>query len=104
MFPENASTVDNPNLLVRWDATPLRRRVANALNDYSLCYVGDLVGRPPEYLTTIADIGAKGIQEINDLLAGMGLKLGMELPNWPPPELCKSPLLDLPNWPPTLGT
>ena len=50
-------------------------------------YIGDLVQKTePEMLRT-PNFGRKSLNEIKEVLASMGLSLGMEITNWQPENI-----------------
>ena len=50
-------------------------------------YIGDLVQKTePEMLRT-PNFGRKSLNEIKEVLRGMSLELGMDVPNWPPENI-----------------
>jgi DNA-directed RNA polymerase subunit alpha len=77
----------NKNLLRKVDELELSVRSANCLKNDNIVYIGDLVQKTePEMLRT-PNFGRKSLNEIKEVLAQMGLHLGMEIPNWPPENI-----------------
>jgi DNA-directed RNA polymerase subunit alpha len=77
----------NKNLLRKVDELELSVRSANCLKNDNIVYIGDLVQKSePEMLRT-PNFGRKSLNEIKEVLATMGLSLGMEIPNWPPDNI-----------------
>ncbi|MGF1562081.1 MAG: DNA-directed RNA polymerase subunit alpha [Geminicoccaceae bacterium] len=77
----------NPNLLRKVDELELSVRSANCLKNDNIVYIGDLVQKTePEMLRT-PNFGRKSLNEIKEVLAQMGLALGMEVPGWPPENI-----------------
>ncbi|GAB4297553.1 MAG: DNA-directed RNA polymerase subunit alpha [Myxococcota bacterium] len=77
----------NENLLRPVSELELSVRSSNCLRNANIKYIGDLVQKTePEMLKT-KNFGRKSLKEIKELLATMGLTLGMRLENWPPKEL-----------------
>ncbi|MGQ0664415.1 MAG: DNA-directed RNA polymerase subunit alpha [Pseudomonadota bacterium] len=77
----------NRNLLLKVDELELSVRSANCLKNDNIIYIGDLVQKTePEMLRT-PNFGRKSLNEIKEVLAQMGLHLGMQIPNWPPENI-----------------
>jgi DNA-directed RNA polymerase subunit alpha len=69
----------NENLYKRVDELELSVRSANCLQNANIKYIGELCQRSePEMLKT-KNFGRKSLNEIKDILASMGLSLGMKL-------------------------
>lgn len=58
---------------------PLTVRSRNALIEWGVKTLGDLLRMDPRHLRRIHNLGVKSIKDIEDVLAGMGLKVG-EIP------------------------
>ena len=54
-------------------------RSANCLREAKITTIGDLVDKTPQELLKYRNFGKKSLAEIDELLHGMGLSLGMEL-------------------------
>ena len=77
----------NRNLLKKVDELELSVRSANCLKNDNIVYIGDLVQKTePEMLRT-PNFGRKSLNEIKEVLKGMSLELGMDIPNWPPENI-----------------
>ena len=77
----------NPVLLKKVDELELSVRSANCLKNDNIVYIGDLIQKTePEMLRT-PNFGRKSLNEIKEVLANMGLHLGMEIANWPPENI-----------------
>jgi DNA-directed RNA polymerase subunit alpha len=50
-------------------------------------YIGDLVQKTEADMLRTPNFGRKSLNEIKEVLAQMGLHLGMEIPNWPPENI-----------------
>lgn len=61
-------------------------RCLNCLKGENVVYVGDLVRLKEQDLMKTPNFGRKSFQDIQRVLAGMGLSLGMNVPNWTPKE------------------
>src|SRR3989338_668323 len=55
-------------------------RSANCLREANIETIGDLVQKKPQELLKYRNFGKKSLAEIDELLKGMGLGLGMERP------------------------
>ena len=77
----------NPNLLRKVDELELSVRSANCLKNDNIIYIGDLVQHSEAEMLRTPNFGRKSLNEIKDVLAGMGLYLGMELTDWPPENI-----------------
>ena len=73
-----AKTIDHLELSVRSN---------NCLRAAGIERVYELVQKTEEDLLKTKNFGRKSLKEIKELLAEMGLSLGMRLENWPPKEL-----------------
>ncbi len=77
----------NRNLLKKVDELELSVRSANCLKNDNIIYIGDLVQKSePEMLRT-PNFGRKSLNEIKEVLSAMGLRLGMDIPGWPPENI-----------------
>ena len=86
--PEEAVELEfNPNLLRKVDELELSVRSANCLKNDNIIYIGDLVQHSEAEMLRTPNFGRKSLNEIKDVLAGMGLYLGMELTEWPPENI-----------------
>ena len=77
----------NPNLLRKVDELELSVRSANCLKNDNLVYIGDLIQKTESEMLRTPNFGRKSLNEIKEVLAQMGLHLGMEVPNWPPENI-----------------
>jgi len=69
------------------DELELSVRSANCLQNANIHYIGDLVQRTEAEMLKTKNFGRKSLKEIKEILAQMGLSLGMKIDNWqgPPP-------------------
>src|SRR5258708_3144018 len=74
----------NPVLLKKVDELELSVRLANCLKNDNIVYIGDLIQKTEAEMLRTPNFGRKSLNEIKEVLAGMGLHLGMDVPNWPP--------------------
>jgi len=77
----------NPNLLRKVDELELSVRAANCLKNDNIVYIGDLVQKTEAEMLRTPNFGRKSLNEIKEVLAQMGLHLGMEVPGWPPDNI-----------------
>jgi DNA-directed RNA polymerase subunit alpha len=77
----------NPALLKKVDELELSVRSANCLKNDNIVYIGDLVQKTEAEMLRTPNFGRKSLNEIKEVLAQMGLHLGMEIPNWPPENI-----------------
>ena len=74
----------NENLFRSVDELELSVRSANCLQNANIKSIGDLVQRTEAEMLKTKNFGRKSLKEIKEILAEMGLSLGMKLENWPP--------------------
>jgi DNA-directed RNA polymerase subunit alpha len=77
----------NKNLLRKVDELELSVRSANCLKNDNIIYIGDLVLKTEADMLRTPNFGRKSLNEIKEVLAQMGLQLGMEVSNWPPENI-----------------
>ena len=77
----------NRNLLRKVDELELSVRSANCLKNDNIVYIGDLIQKTEAEMLRTPNFGRKSLNEIKEVLALMGLHLGMEVPNWPPENI-----------------
>jgi DNA-directed RNA polymerase subunit alpha len=81
--PEN-EILQNENLYRSVDELELSVRSANCLQNANIKLIGELVQRTEAEMLKTKNFGRKSLREIKDILAMMGLTLGMELTGWNP--------------------
>ena len=64
-----------------------RVRSANCLKNDNIIYIGDLVQKTEAEMLRTPNFGRKSLNEIKEVLAVMGLRLGMDIPGWPPENI-----------------
>src|SRR6201998_1000762 len=77
----------NPAFLKKVDELELSVRSANCLKNDNIVYIGDLVQKTEAEMLRTPNFGRKSLNEIKEVLANMGLHLGMEIQNWPPENI-----------------
>tara|TARA_Y100001001_G_C7988469_1_gene302069 strand:+ start:235 stop:1251 length:1017 start_codon:yes stop_codon:yes gene_type:complete len=77
----------NPNLLRKVEELELSVRSANCLKNDNIVYIGDLVQKSESDMLRTPNFGRKSLNEIKEVLATMGLHLGMEVDGWPPENI-----------------
>jgi len=79
----------NKNLLKKVDELELSVRSMNCLKNDNIIYIGDLVQKTESEMLRTPNFGRKSLNEIKEVLGGMSLYLGMEVPNWPPENIAE---------------
>lgn len=77
----------NPALLKKVDELELSVRSANCLKNDNIVYIGDLIQKTEAEMLRTPNFGRKSLNEIKEVLAAMGLHLGMEVQDWPPENI-----------------
>jgi DNA-directed RNA polymerase subunit alpha len=77
----------NENLDKSVDELELSVRSANCLQNANIRYIGELVQKTEAEMLKTKNFGRKSLKEIKEILAEMGLTLGMKLDGWVPPAL-----------------
>lgn len=75
----------NDNLFRSVDDLELSVRSANCLKNANIRFIGELVVRSEAEMLKTKNFGRKSLNEIKEILSGMGLSLGMKIEGWPPP-------------------
>jgi DNA-directed RNA polymerase subunit alpha len=73
----------NENLWRTVDELELSVRSANCLQNANIKYIGELVQKSEAEMLKTKNFGRKSLKEIKEILAEMGLSLGMKQDNWP---------------------
>jgi DNA-directed RNA polymerase subunit alpha len=73
----------NENLWRSVDELELSVRSANCLQNAAIRLIGELVQKTEAEMLKTKNFGRKSLKEIKEILAEMGLSLGMKLDNWP---------------------
>jgi hypothetical protein len=85
-----SSAVDipfDPRFLTKVGDLELSVRAENCLKNDNIIYIGDLVQRTQGELLRTPNVGHRVLNEIKEVLAQMGLHLGMDVPGWPPENI-----------------
>lgn len=73
----------NENFFKSVDELELSVRSANCLKHANIRLIGDLVQKTEAEILATRNFGKKSLNEIKEILASMGLSLGMKIENWP---------------------
>jgi DNA-directed RNA polymerase subunit alpha len=84
---EESSLEFNPLLLKKVDELELSVRSANCLKNDNIVYIGDLIQKTEAEMLRTPNFGRKSLNEIKEVLSGMGLHLGMDVEDWPPDDI-----------------
>jgi DNA-directed RNA polymerase subunit alpha len=68
------------------DELELSVRSYNCLKNANIRTIGELVQKTEAEMLKTKNFGRKSLNEIKEILQGMGLSLGMKLDNWPQPQ------------------
>ncbi|MBQ7284874.1 MAG: DNA-directed RNA polymerase subunit alpha [Alphaproteobacteria bacterium] len=77
----------NRNLLKKVEELELSVRSANCLKNDNIVYIGDLVQKTEAEMLRTPNFSRKSLNEIKEVLAKMGIHLGMDTPGWPPENI-----------------
>jgi len=87
MSPSIPELAFNPALLKKVDELELSVRSANCLKNDNIVYIGDLIQKSEAEMLRTPNFGRKSLNEIKEVLAQMGLHLGMDVTGWPPENI-----------------
>jgi DNA-directed RNA polymerase subunit alpha len=76
----------NENLYRSVNELELSVRAANCLRNANIRFIGELVQKTESEMLKTKNFGRKSLNEIKEILAEMGLHLGMKLESFVPPE------------------
>lgn len=76
----------NENLFKSVAELELSVRSSNCLKNADIRYIGELVQKTEAEMLKTRNFGRKSLNEIKEILAEMGLSLGMKLPDFQPPD------------------
>jgi DNA-directed RNA polymerase subunit alpha len=85
----------NENLNRRVDELELSVRSANCLQNANIRFIGELCMKTEAEMLKTKNFGRKSLNEIKEILAEMGLSLGMKLEGWMPPTEEEKPKEEL---------
>ena len=57
------------------------------LKNDNIVYIGDLIQKTEAEMLRTPNFGRKSLNEIKEVLSGMGLHLGMDVEDWPPDNI-----------------
>lgn len=77
----------NENLFKTVDSLELSVRAANCLENANIKFIGELVTKSESEMLKTKNFGRKSLNEIKDILAEMGLSLGMKIDGFDPSML-----------------
>lgn len=77
----------NENLFKTVDSLELSVRAANCLENANIKFIGELVTKTEAEMLKTKNFGRKSLNEIKDILAEMGLSLGMKIDGFDPSTL-----------------
>lgn len=77
----------NDNLFKTVDSLELSVRAANCLENANIKFIGELVTKTEQEMLKTKNFGRKSLNEIKDILAEMGLSLGMKIEGFDPSTL-----------------
>lgn len=77
----------SPYLLKKVEELELSVRSANCLKNDNIVYIGDLVQKTESEMLKTPNFGRKSLNEIKEVLGGMGLRFGMDVAGWPPENI-----------------
>ena len=79
----------NENLYKTVEELELSVRSANCLKNTDIRLIGELVQKTEAEMLKTKNFGRKSLNEIKEILAQMGLHLGMKIENFPDPEILR---------------
>ena len=83
---ERKPEIRNDNLNRSVEELELSVRSYNCLKNANIQTIGELIQKTENDMLKTKNFGRKSLNEIKEILAGMGLSLGMKLDNWPAPQ------------------
>ena len=89
IIEEEKEPAFNKNLLRKVEELELSVRSMNCLKNDNIIYIGDLVQKSEGEMLRTPNFGRKSLNEIKEVLTGMSLYLGMEIPKWPPENIAE---------------
>lgn len=101
LIEDDKSTTEpeiNENLFRSVSELELSVRSANCLKNADIKFIGELVQRSEAEMLKTKNFGRKSLNEIKEILADMGLHLGMTIPNFPSREALEQMQQDRENY------
>lgn len=86
---EEETEKTNENLYRSVEELELSVRSANCLKNAGIKLIGELVSKSEAEMLKTQNFGRKSLNEIKDVLAEMGLTLGMQIEGFPDPEILR---------------
>jgi len=83
---EEEDEILNDNLNRSVEELELSVRSANCLKNANIRFIGELVQKTESEMLKTKNFGRKSLNEIKEILAEMGLQLGMKIPSWQHPD------------------
>jgi DNA-directed RNA polymerase subunit alpha len=83
---EHGPSGSNENYYRTVDELELSVRSANCLKNADIYYIGELVQKTESEMLRTKNFGRKSLNEIKEVLVGLGLSLGMKVENFQRPE------------------
>lgn len=77
----------SPHLLRKVEELELSVRSSNCFKNDNIVYIGDLVQKTEAEMLKTPNFGRKSLNEIKEVLGKLNLRLGMEIPGWPPENI-----------------
>ena len=84
---EDGKAQINQHLFRSVNELELSVRAANCLKNANIKTIGDLVQKSEQEMLRTPNFGRKSLNEIKEVLSGMGLHLGMDVEEWPPENI-----------------
>ena len=84
---EDKPRIKNENLNRSVEELELSVRSYNCLKNANIQTIGELVQKTEAEMLKTKNFGRKSLKEIKEILAEMGLTLGMKLDGWVPPSM-----------------
>ncbi len=77
----------SPHLLKKISELDLTVRTVNCMQRENILYIGDLVQFGETKVLAFQNFGRKSFFELKEVLSTLGLRFGMEVPEWPPEDI-----------------
>lgn len=83
----DGSTSINPLLMRTVDDLEFSARTSRVIALENIVYLGDLVQKTEAEWLRTPGFGRKSLNEVKEVLSGIGLRLGLHVPGWPPNDI-----------------